>query len=239
MGLANVHDWNFDRADSAYRKALALAPQYPTAHQWYGELLFHTGRLDSSVVQIRKAVELDELAPINASALGYALLVSGKVDEAISELRKGIQVAPTLGLHRFMLGDTYLAKGWLREAVTELERASQLDPELALRKGYLAHAYGRIGQVDKAKAIIAELEHRQRTNGRSGVALAAAYMGLREYDKALSALEDAVNEHDISLLTSSSLVPDRLWDPLRKYPRFDAILGRMNLLKYDRAFRKR
>ena len=239
MGLANVHDWNFDKADSAYRKALALAPQYPTAHQWYGELLFHTGRLDSSVVQIRRAVELDELAPINASALGYALLVSGKVDEAISELRKGIQVAPTLGLHRFMLGDTYLAKGWLREAVTELERASQLDPELALRKGYLAHAYGRIGQVDKAKAIIAELEHRQRTNGRSGVALAAAYMGLREYDKALSALEDAVNEHDISLLTSSSLVPDRLWDPLRKYPRFDAILGRMNLLKYDRAFRKR
>jgi eukaryotic-like serine/threonine-protein kinase len=239
IGLAEVHDWNFGKADSAYRRALELDPQYPTAHQWYGELLFHTGMLDSSTAQIRTAVELDPLAPINASALGYALVVSGRVDEAIAVLKKGIQVAPTLGLHHFILGDAYLVKGQPRDAVKELELASRLDPEVALRKGYLAHAYGLLGDTAKANVIIAELEHRQRTQGKAGVALAAAYLGLREYDKAVSALEDAVNEHDISLLTSSSLVPDRMWDPLRKDPRFDAILGRMNLAQYDRAFRRR
>ena len=87
IGLTEVHDWNYEKADSAYRRALNLDPEYPTAHQWYGELLFHTGRLDSSTAQIRQAVALDPLAPINASALGYALVVSGKVDEAISELK--------------------------------------------------------------------------------------------------------------------------------------------------------
>ena len=239
IGLAEVHDWNYQKADSAYRKALALDPQYPTAHQWYGELLYHIGRLDSSTAEIRTAVSLDPLAPINASALGYALIVSGKVDEAISELKKGIQVAPALGLHHFMLGDAYLVKNRLGDAVKELELASQLDPELAVRKGFLAHAYGRVGEIEKANAIIAQLEQRQRSNGKSGVALAAAYLGLRQNDKALAALEDAVNEHDISLVTSSSLVPDKLWDPLRQDPRFDSILRRMNLLDYDRAYRRR
>jgi eukaryotic-like serine/threonine-protein kinase len=239
IGLTEVHDWNFAKADSAYRRAISLDPEYPTAHQWYGELLFHTGRLDSSTAEIRQAVTLDPLAPINASALGYALVVSGKVDEAISELRKGIEIAPALGLHHFMLGDAYLVKGRMRDAVKELELASQLDPELALRKGYLAHAYGRVGETEKANAIIRELEQRQRTNGKSGVALAAAYLGIREHDKALSALQDAVNEHDISLLTSSSLVPDRMWDPIRNDPRFQSVLGRMNLLEYDRVFRRR
>src|SRR5699024_6289803 len=43
IGLAEVHDWNFKKADSAYRRALTLDPQNRTAHQWYGELLFHTG----------------------------------------------------------------------------------------------------------------------------------------------------------------------------------------------------
>jgi serine/threonine-protein kinase len=239
IGLAEVHDWNFDKADSAYRKALELDPQYPTAHQWYGELLFHTGRLDSSLAQIRKAVELDQLAPVNASALGYALMVLGRTDEAIAELKKGIQVAPSLGLHHFMLGDLYLVKEQPAQAVKELELASRLDPELALRRGFLAHAYGLLGETAKANDIIAELEHRQRTNGKSGVALAVAYLGRQENDMALAALEDAVNEHDISLLTQCSLIPDKIWDPLRSDPRFDTILARMNLLDYERAFRKR
>jgi tetratricopeptide (TPR) repeat protein len=237
--LSEVHDWNFDKAEAAYRKALQLNPQYATAHQWYGELLFHTGRLDSSVAQIRRAGELDPLAPIIPAALGYALVASGKYDQAVAEIRKGVQLAPTLGIHHFMLGDAYIAAGKYAQAVPELQLAARLDPELALRKGFLAYAYGYTGETAKARSIIADLEERKRKHERSGVALSIAYLGVRENDKALSALEQAVNEHDISLITQSSLVPDKLFDPLRKDPRFDAMLARMNLLQYDRVLHKR
>ena len=238
-GLASVHDWKFDEAAASYRKAILLNPKYPTAHQWYGELLFHMGRMEPSIAEIRTAVELDPLAPINASALGYALIVNGQIDEAISVLRKGIEVAPTLGLHHTMLADAYLMSGRVREAIPELETSARLDPELALRKGYLAYGYGLNGQKAKARAIISELEERQRTRGRSGVALAAAYLGVPDHARALTALEQAVREHDISLLTASSLVPDQLWDPIRHDPRFEAILQEMNLLQYQREFRRR
>ena len=239
LGLADVHDWKFGEADTAYRKALELDPNYPTANQWYGELLFHTGRLDSSLTYIRKAVALDPLAPINASAIGYALLVMGRYDEAIAELRKGIEVAPTLGLHHFMLGAAYLMSGQPSKAIAPLEEARRLDPELALRKGMLAYAYGLNRQTDRARAIIADLEARQRQRGGSGVALAAAYLGIGDRENAITYLQEAVKEHDISLMTSASLVPDKLYDPIRSDPRFQEILRQMNLLPYSQAFRRR
>jgi serine/threonine-protein kinase len=239
LGLAEVHDWDYVAADSAYRRALALDPDYPTANQWYGELLFHTGKLDSSLVQIRKAAALDPLAPVNASALGYILVLAGKYDEAIANLKKGIQVSPNLGLHHNYLANAYLMKGQPALAIPEQETAARLDSELVLRKGFLAYAYGRNHQPDKARPIIARLEDRQRTRGNAGVALAVAYLGLGDNEKALTALEQAVKEHDISLLTGWAFVADRVWDPLRSSPRFDALLEKMNLLEYSRAFRRR
>ncbi len=237
LGLANVHDWKFAEAEQAYRKALALKPDYPTANQWYGELLFHTGRLDSSEIQIRKAVALEPLAPINASALGYLLVVAGKYDEAISVLKKGLEVSPRLGIHHEMLGDAYLMSGRIAAAIPELELSSRLDKDLALRRGFLAYGYGLNHQPQKARAIIAELEERQRSKGSTGVALAIAYLGSGEREKSLGALEQAVAEHDISLFTTASLVPDKIWDPLRGDPRFTDVLRKLNLEEYAKRFK--
>jgi tetratricopeptide (TPR) repeat protein len=113
-----------------------------------------------------------------------------------------------------------------------METAARLDPELAFRRGYLAYAYGLTGNTEKAKALIASLEREQQTQQGRNVALAVAYLGVGDNDKALSQLEAALNAHDISLLTVASPVPDRVWDPLRSNPRFDAILRRMNLYEY-------
>jgi serine/threonine-protein kinase len=233
-GLSEVHDWKFADAEASYRKALDLNPQYPTAHQWYGELLFHTGRLDPSIAQIRRAIDLDPLAPINAAAIGYALQAAGRYDESIAELKKGIELTPTLGLHHYELGAAYMMSNRTREGIPELEEAARLDPEVGLRKGYLAYGYGVTGREKDARAIIADLERRQRARHNSGVALAMAYLGLKDKENALKWLSEAVSQHEISLLTSSSLVPDQIWDPLRSDPRFDTILSRMNLLQYKR-----
>ncbi|MEO8577645.1 MAG: hypothetical protein ABI556_13125, partial [Gemmatimonadales bacterium] len=151
--------------------------------------------------------------------------------------KKGIEAFPALGLHHEMLADAYLMSGRTREAIPELETAVRLDPELALRKGYLAYGYGVTGQKEKARAIITNLEQPSGGRGRSGVALAVAYSGLDDHARALSALEQAVDQRDISLTTASSLVPDKIWDPIRFDPRFIEILRRMNLLQYQQALR--
>ncbi len=234
LGIAARDNWEWDKAETAYRKAIALEPRYPTAHQWYGELLYETGRMDSSLAQIRTANELDPLAPITFAALGYALTLARRYDEAISEVRKGIELAPSLGIHRALIAVAYLQHGDAQNAVEEMETAVRFDPELALRRSQLAYIYAGTGHRDKAQAIVSSLEHLQQNQYVSPAALAIAYTGLGERDKTLAALERAVDNHDISLLTGATPLMDPIFDPLRGDPRFTKILTRMNLSQFQR-----
>ena len=230
IGLASVHDWKYAEAEAAYRKAIALEAGNSTAHQWYGELLYHTGRVDSSIAYIRESGRIDPLAPIHPAAISYALYLRGRYDEALREINRGIEIAPNLGLHHMIAGIIYLKAGQIKQAVTSFQTAVRLEPELAVRQGYLAHAYAKDGRASEARQILARLKAQKGPS--PAVAIAIASLGLGDYDDALSALEEAVDSHDISLITSSSLVPDPLFDPLRSSARYQQILRRMNLEPY-------
>ena len=233
MGLAGVHDWRFRDAETAYRKAIELEPRYATAHQWYGELLFHTARLDSSLAEIEMSGELDPLAPIHPAALGYVLYLDGQFDSAISVLKKGIELAPALALHHAMLGNSYIMKGRFRDAIAAIEMAGKLAPDLAMPQGHLAYAYARGGNEAKAREIVGKLNAIPEPR-RPQVVLAIAYLGLKENSNALAALERAVAAHDITLLTSATLLTDPIYNPIRSDPRFEALLAKMNLQEYAR-----
>jgi TolB-like protein/Tfp pilus assembly protein PilF len=232
LGLAAVHDWDFDTAGRHYRAAIAQDPAYATAHQWYGELLYQTGQVDSSVAKMRTAADLDPLAPIIPVALGYALTLAGRYPEAISVLKRGIELNPGAGLNHATLAMAYFWSDNSAEAVRETEASVRLDPEVAFRQGQLAYVYGKTGQREKATAILHALQERARREKVSPTALAPAYVSLGDNDNALSALERAVDAHDIALLTGATLVADRIYDPLRGDPRFERILSRMHLAQY-------
>ncbi len=133
-----------------------------------------------------------------------------------------------------MLGNVYVLTGKYREALRSLEEAARLEPELAIRQGYLAHALAKSGNETRARAILAQLTSPQPGRKVSKVAIAIVHLGLGQQENAFSALEQAVAERDISFVTTASLIPDPLFDPLRGNPRFAALLERMNLSAYAR-----
>jgi TolB-like protein/Tfp pilus assembly protein PilF/tRNA A-37 threonylcarbamoyl transferase component Bud32 len=233
LGLTAVHAWEFETAGTEYRKALALEPRNPTANQWYGELDYHIGKIDSAIARIREAKALDPLAPIVSAALGYGLILGRRYSEAIAELKQGIELAPTLGIHRALIAHAYLLAGDNVNAVREIEAATRLDPELLSRKGELAYIYGKVGRTEDATRLTADLEKGQGTATISPVALVYAYLGTREWDKAFAELERAVDIHDLSLGTNFSLLVDPIFDPIRNTPRFQHILERTNLARYE------
>jgi serine/threonine-protein kinase len=232
IGLASLHDWKYSDAEAAYKKAIQLDPRYATAHQWYGELLYHTGRIDEAIASIRTSGEIDLLSPIHPAALGYALYLKQDYAEALAVVRKGIEIAPTLGLHHSIVGNILMMMGKHREALGSLRTAARLEPELAFRQGYLAHALARSGDAAGARAIVEKLRMRRPDGRQSYVALAIAYLGLGENENALTAMEEAVEAHDITLVTSASVVPDPIYNPLRSDPRFREIIRKMNLDPY-------
>jgi serine/threonine-protein kinase len=234
VGLTAIHDWDWLTAERRYRAALAQDPNYATAHQWFGEFWYHVGQVDSSIAQMRIAQRLDPLAPIMPSAVGGPLTVARRYPEAIAELRKGIELFPGVGINHEWLAMAYLYNGNDNDAVREMESAARLDPELAVRQGQLAYIYGKTGRRERAAAILAGLQERSKREKVSPVALVYAHIGLGQTDAALAELERAVDAHDIALVSTGTILLDRIYDPLRSDPRFGRILERMHLAQFAR-----
>lgn len=229
LGLALVHAWDFEGAKLEYQKALSLDPRFFTAHQWYGELLYHTGQVDSSVAELRRTAELDPLAPIAAAALGYALTTARHYAEAVTELKKGVELAPNLGLLHALIAEAYVFKGDSASALHEMETAVKLDPELFGRQGQLAYIHGKVGNREKALAILQKMKSDPSAERKHPVTFALAEIGVGMLDEAMTNLELAVSEHDIGLITGGSPLVDPMFDPLRNDPRFTRVLAGMHL----------
>ena len=232
LALSAVNVWDWENAEKSYLRAIALDPSYPTAHQWYGELLYNTSRLDSSVAETRRAKNLDPLAPILATALGYSLLVARRYDEALVELKRGLEIAPNLGVLHAVTGLAHLFAGHAAAARAELEIAVRNDPELLMRKGQLAYVYAMTGDRAKALQILDEMKRGGGSESRNQVAFAIVYIALGETDRALTLLEHAADSRDIGLLTAASPLDDPTYAPVRNHPRFLKILEKMDLLRF-------
>lgn len=234
LGVASVNAWEWRAAELSYLRAIALEPGYPTAHQWYGELLYTTSRLDSSVAETRRAKELDPLAPILATALGYSLVVAGRYDEALAELNRGIELAPSLGVIHSISSLANLFAGNAAAARAQMETAVRNDPELVLRKGQLAFVYARTGDRVKALQVVREMKQSGASESEHQVAFAIAYIALGNLDRALALLGEAAARQDIGLLTAAAPLDDPTYAPVRDDPRFRRLLDRMGLSQFRR-----
>jgi TolB-like protein/Tfp pilus assembly protein PilF len=231
IGLARVHAWDWDAAERAYRRAVADDPRYATGHQWLGELLYTTDRVDESIAEMRTATELDPLAPIHAAALGYVYMVARRYDESLASVRRGLEIAPTLGIHHRLAAFAYLFAGDRSRALAHARQMVEYDPELLLRRGQFVYVAARAGRRDLADAAFAELARTRQWQNNG--AFVFAYLGRGDRDRALQALEQAVDDHD-QFISSYGLLNDPTWDELRADPRFQRVLERVGLARFTR-----
>ena len=111
----NEELWNWEEAEEGFRTALALEPNNAQIHQWYGELLYSTGRLEDAYLEIQKAAELDPLSPLINLLLGYVYSFRNENELTIHHA----SVAHDRGLNSWqlhkILGFAYLREGRLSE----------------------------------------------------------------------------------------------------------------------------
>jgi len=102
------------------------------------------------------------LAPNNARAqlhLGQTRLFLGKPETGIAPLEQAIRLAPggpNLAISYWALGTCHLLLGRVDQAIELLQMAREANPRLWVPYLYLAGAYGLKGDIDKAKAALAE-----------------------------------------------------------------------------------
>jgi TolB-like protein len=215
-------DWRV--AELALRRAVELGPSYAMAQAWLADALLYTGRPEESLVYRSRAQEIDPLSRVGIGNYAWALAVAGRWDEARAvleefDLTRTTNTAPPLiaVTNARQLGfdggeAAAFAEEWAR-------RAGFSRPEAASVVG-LAVLEPRLRS--EALAILHVLAAEQLAAGE----LATLAFALGDAEWAIRLLQQALREADPQLILT--VVVSAL-DPLRRDPRFTAILRGLRL----------
>jgi len=221
--------WRFPEAEQEFKAALALAPDDPAAHHWYGVFLYALGKGGKSVEQLARARQLDPFGSTIATDGAIALYSAARFDEALAEVRRGWVLDTTKSDTYLVMGFIQLARGRADSAASLLEDARRLGTGIDVR-GYLSAAYRALGRAHEADEMYAELRADERA-GRVApyfVALAAAAAGDR--DAALAPIDRTVARRD-QVVTEVSLPCETVFRTLAPLPRFQAALAKAGMQK--------
>jgi TolB-like protein/Tfp pilus assembly protein PilF len=223
--VAVFFDWDWPRAESEFRRALELGPNYATTHQWHAWYLFAIERFDDALRELQRAQELDPLSLIINDHLGYALLLAGRPDEALEQLVKTQELDPKFPWIYWRLGNVHYAQGRLDDATAAFRRVADMTNGV-VGLGYLGLTHAAAGRPDEARAVLARLEDLTMERFVSPLDLALVHAGLGDVEATFGALAGAVQER-VSDMARVNLLP---WpDAVRDDPRFDALLRQLRL----------
>jgi len=211
------------QAEREFRRAIALNPNYATAHQWYAEYLSPLGRHEEALAEIRRAYELDPVSPIVSAGLAGVLYHARQYDQAIEQSLKTLELDTKLANATRVLSAAYQAQGRFDQAIRVLEDALESSPDQRECLGELGHAYAMVGRRGEARRIIERL--REGSTRRHGVAywVALTHAGLRDKAQALAWLEEAHRERSMGGAANTIGVEPR-FDGLRSDSRFADLL---------------
>jgi TolB-like protein len=218
---------DFKRAESAkeYERAIALNPNYATAHQWYGTgPLAVEGKFDQAIAETKRAAELDPISPILSAEIGRMLILARRYPEAISQLRNTVELYPEFYWGHRSLGYALELSGAPAEAINEYQKAFQLNNDPVVL-AMLGHAKAATSNQTEARRAVAQLNELGRTRYVSGYAFAVSYLAIGDRNEALSWIEKAAREPGDYFIQLVAVDP--YCDSLRGDQRFEAVVRRM------------
>jgi TolB-like protein/Tfp pilus assembly protein PilF len=226
--LASVHNamWRFAEAETEYKRAIELNPNYPTAYHWYSIFLKDLGRYDEAAAAIRRAQQLDPLSSVIAVNVTRLYQLQNDHDASIQNSLKIIELDPNFEAAYEYLALSYLKLGRNAEAVEAAEKAARLADRAAVALGNLGWVYAVAGKRAEALDMIKELEEKYARNEANGQYIAYVYMGLVDEDSVFEWLEKDFQARNGKL---SEIRWQLQFETLRDDPRFKDLLKRMGL----------
>ena len=214
-------DGDVQGAAAASRRAVELNPGSYDVQYGYAIFASSLGRHEVAIAAAAKAVDLDPIAPGAHINLSGALWSARRFEEAEAAARRAIALAPQRPSGHFTLGAALFMQQRYDEALAEFEKESVEWQRMTGR----ALVFGRTGQPDLARKELAAMRARFAEAASYQYAEINAQLG--DLDEAFRVLADARRVRDPGLM-SNALVDPTL-DPLRKDPRYDALLQELGL----------
>jgi TolB-like protein/DNA-binding winged helix-turn-helix (wHTH) protein len=220
------YDWDYPGAESEFKRAIELDPNYATAHHWYAHYLVIAGRFDEALSEIKLAHQLDPYSVVINIWWGEIYYYEGDYQRALAQFQSMLELDPALGPAVFAaFAQVYEQQGNYDAAIEEYQRAFSASgrPQdgVALAKAY---ADGGTGWYWRER--LKQLQPGAAGEATPALALAIYYAHCRNRDAALTSLEHAYRDHS-PWLNFMKREPAFEW--LRTEPRFQKLALHLRL----------
>ena len=224
-GMVYGNQMRWADADSAFHRALALAPGDADAMDQYAQFLYAVGQLEPALAEIDRALERDPLSGVSGSVRAQLLLALHHDDAALQQIESTLSAHPDgVFVHRSALW-VYLVLHRYSEAERQVRMASRLNGEDQDAFGLMIRG---IADPPVRKRAIQILDTSPAMSGirKDAFVHASFLLLLGERERALVVLADFVSNGEsssVQFLWSPAL------DPIRTDPRFKAVLKKIGL----------
>ena len=225
--IRSLHDWEWKEARGLYQRAIELNPGYATAHHWLGiDWLAMNGHFAEARAELEMAHQLDPLSSIIREGQSFVLFLEGRFEDAAQGFRRLIADDPAFYKGYTSLGRVYAQQGKFLDAIRMLEKGRSLAGDIPNILGAMGQVYALGGEPDRAREILAQLEHKRRNSWVPSSVFAIVHIGLGEHELALDWLERGCCQREISM---TALKVHPVYGPLRAAPRFQAVLRALRM----------
>ena len=218
-------EWDWEGAETEFRRAIELNPNYPDARAFYSHFLNMMRRPEEAMAQIERALELDPLNSLIQALYGVDLMIVRRYDDAIAQFQKVLSTVPNHGVALDMLGNVFYMKQMYEKA---LEQKKAYYTSIGLQDGAnaLTRGYEEAGYTGAMIYAAEILEVHSGTEYIMPSELANLYAVAGKNERALEWIERGVEARDPNIVYVG-VFPQ--FDSLQNDPRFQELLRRMNL----------
>jgi TolB-like protein/Tfp pilus assembly protein PilF len=222
--IRRARDWNWDGAEDAFRRALAINPSNEGARRLYGVFLASRGQTSQAAAMTDIACELDPLCLVSNTGAAWVRFVTGDYDWVIDRCRHTIDMAADFPAPHRLLAAARLQMGDVAGSVSYLDSAPPVVQQEPTTIAWLAHAVAVNGDTARAKSLLCQLDDVSRSRYVSPYHCAIGWAGLGNADTAFTLLARACDERDPALMLLNT---EPRFAPLRQDPRYLALALRV------------
>ena len=187
-------DWDWDGAEQAFRRGLALDAANATGHVYYSWLLMLLGREDAACAEADRGQALAPSSRFVAAARAQTMFLGSRYDEAIELCSECLRFDPGYPFALHIRGLCYLVKRVQDSAVRDLEQAASLSQRVPFYLGMLGRCYGEFGMREQALALVDELNGKDSDTYVPPQCFVFIYAALGERERALEYQEKAYED---------------------------------------------
>lgn len=220
------YEWDFAGAELEHKRAVELNPNSSSAHGMYARLLAILGKFDESIAEMKTAIDLEPASAGNHHSYGWILFQAHRYDEAIAEEELVLKMDPNLRMAYNVLRNSYSQKGDNDKSFEAFLQMGILDGDGPDEIDSLKSIYARSGWRGVFERQLQDEKASEKGGNPDYAQLAGTSIELGQREEALGYLEKAIDQNRFTLIT---LKVNPRYDPLRGYPRFDALVRRVGL----------